>query len=142
MKRFLKIVTRLKGPIVWTLIIAVGLVAAYPLKICFVSVAGALHCPDLREKPMEAELAAVQAAIDVMMADNHLVDVTSSTSGEGGEKINDTPSQFHATSDLQPYIRYLPSTYCYRWQGDGHITYQYDVNAEGNCSIDGDQLFP
>ena len=110
MKRFLKIVTRLKGPIVWTLIITVGLLAAYPLKICFVSVAGALHCPDLREKPMESELAAVQAAIDVMMADNNLVEVTPSTSGEGGEKINDTGGQFHATSDLQPYIRDLPST--------------------------------
>ena len=68
---------------------------------------------------MEAELAAVQAAIDVMMADNNLVGVTPITSGKGGEKINSTGSQFHGTSNLQPYIRYLPSTYCYRWQVDG-----------------------
>ena len=142
MKRFLKIVARLKGPFVWTLIIAVGLLAAYPLKICFVSVAGALHCPNLREEPMEVELAAVQAAIDVLMADNNLFEVRPSTSGAGGEKINDTGGKFHETLDLQPYIRSLPSTYCYLWQSNGRIIRQYDVNADGNCAIDADQLFP
>ena len=142
MRRILKIMTLLKGAFVVILILALAYAVCSPLLICFVSVSGALHCPDLREEPMEAELAAVQAAIDVMMADNHLVEVTPSTSGEGGEKINDIGGQFHATSDLQPYIRYLPSFYCYRWQSDGLIIFQYDVNAEAKCVIDGDQLFP
>lgn len=142
MKRVLKIVTPLKGPIVWTLIIAVGLLAVYPLRMCFVSVAGALHCPDLREEPMVAERDFLQASIDTFMLDNHLAEVTPSTSGAGGEKINGTGSQFHATLNLQPYMRDAPSTYCYRWQSDGLVIFQYDVNADGNCTADGDQLFP
>ena len=89
-----------------------------------------------------AEREVVQTAIDVFMVDNNLVEVTPSTSGAGGEKISDTGGQFHATLDLQPYIRDFPSTYCYRWQSNGRVMLQYDVNADGNCAIDTDQLFP
>ena len=62
--------------------------------------------------------------------------------GAGGEKINGPGIQFHATLELQLYIRDLPSAYCYRWQRNGAIIFQYDVNADGNCAIDSDQLFP
>ena len=91
---------------------------------------------------MAAELDAVQAAIDVFMADNDLVEVTPSTSDAGGEKINGTGSQFHATLDLQLYMREPASQFCYRWQRDGLIIFQYGVNADGNCAIDANQLFP
>jgi len=145
MRRILKIVTPLKVPFVATLIIlALVLLGLYlnTLVICFASVAEGWHCPGLREEPMAVELVVVQATIDVFMADNRLAEVTPSTSGAGGEKINGTGSQFHETLDLQAYMRDAASSYCYRWQSDGLIIFQYDVNADGNCAIDADQLFP
>ena len=120
--------------------VLLGLVTLPLIVIC----PGGLFCSDwdTGEGAKAAELAVVQAAIDVMMADNALVEVTPSASGAGGEKINGMGAQFHATLELQLYIRDLPSFYCYRWQSDGLIIFQYDVNAEAKCAINGDQLFP
>ena len=91
---------------------------------------------------MAAELDVVQTTINAFMADNDLVEVTPSTSDAGGEKITGTGGQFHATLDLQPYMREPASLFCYRWQGNGQIIFQYDVTADGNCAIDADRLFP
>ena len=94
------------------------------------------------ESAQLAELAAIQTSIQAMMVDNDLSSVRGSTSGLGGEKIRSTGTQFHATLHLQNYIRQLATTYCYTWGTDGRITYQYDVDDNGGCSIDAEQLFP
>ena len=87
-----------------------------------------------------AEYDTVQEAIDTFMTDNALREVTPSTSGAGGEKINLRGTQFHATLSLALYIRDTP-TYCYQWQRNGTI-FQYDVDDDGNCSSNADQLHP
>ncbi len=130
MRRILKIVAISVGVV--ALGIAVG-VAALPFMIS--------HQPGGTE-PNAVEQIVVQAAIDTFMAEHVLTEITPSTSGAGGEKINGTGTQFHATLDLQSYIRDLPSTYCYLWQSNGRIIRQYDVNSNGNCAIEADQLFP
>ena len=98
------------------------------------------------EKGAEVAVAAkrdtMQTAVDAMMADNELTQVRASTSGFGGEKIDGTSSQFHDTIILRNYMRRAASEFCYRWDADGRITFQYDVNADGNCAIDAEQLFP
>ena len=86
-----------------------------------------------------AEYDAVQAAIDTFMTDNALSEVTPSTSGAGGEKINIRGTQIHSTLSLEPYIRDTP-TYCYHWQRNGTIS-QNNVYDDGNCS-NADQLHP
>ena len=126
MKRFLKLVT-----------IVVGLFAVLIIILPFLT---ADMIPT--QEPEERELSTVQTAIDAFMAYNELAEVTSSTSGEGGEKIDGTVGEFHVTLELQPYIRADTTTFCYRWQGEGLIIFQYDLNAEGNCAIDTKQLFP
>ena len=92
--------------------------------------------------PSNYEPAAIQAAIDVFMVDNDLDTVTPSTSGAGGEKIRSTGTQFHDTFILRDYMDQPVTRYCYRWGTDGRITHGYDVDANGNCAIDADQLFP
>ena len=77
-----------------------------------------------------------------MMVDNDLSSVKASTSGYGGEKIRSAGTQFHPTLDLQDYMNQPTSQFCYWWRSDGRITFQYDVNADGNCAIDAEQLFP
>ena len=89
-----------------------------------------------------AEFDAVQAAIDVFMADNDLAEVTPSTSDAGGEKLRGTGSQFHDTFILRDYLRDESTKFCYRWQSNGKVIFQYDANGDGNCAIDADQLFP
>ena len=134
-----------KGLLVWTLIlfaIVSFAVLSSPLVVCFVSVAGSFHCPERGGSAKATERDVVQAALDTFMTDNNLTEVTPSTSGVGGEKINSMGAQFHATLRLQPYMRETASTFCYRWQSDGQIDFQYDVNADGNCAINAKQLFP
>ena len=126
MKRFLKIVTIVVGFLA-VLLIILPLLTADMIPT---------------QEPEEAELGTVQTGINAFMAVNDLFEVTSSTSREGGEKIDGTVGEFHVTLELQPYIRADTTTFCYRWQGDGLIIFQYDVNAEGNCAIDTKQLFP
>ena len=88
------------------------------------------------EQPFEAaELDTIQAAIDTFMTDNALTEITPSTSGAGGEKINLMGAQFHPTLNLELYLRDTP-TLCYQWASNGGIISQYDVNADGNCAID------
>ncbi len=123
--------------------IAGGLLAAF--MVPFLSVCpGGLFCSDWEKDggPEAAERDAFQAAIDVVMADNKLFEVTPSTSGAGGEKINGTGTQLHATLELQPYMSAAATTYCYRWQSSGRITFQYDADADGYCGINSDQIFP
>ena len=84
----------------------------------------------------------MNTAISTMMVDKDLSQVRASTSGYGGEKIRNTGTQFHPTLNLQPYLDPSATHYCYRWEAGGRITFQYNVNADGNCAIDADQLFP
>ena len=90
-----------------------------------------------------AERETVQTAIEVFMVDNDLSKVTPSTSGVGGEKIVITSTQFHPTINLSHYLwdymEQYSTRFCYRWDADGRITFQYDVGAAtGRCL----QLYP
>ena len=133
-----------KGFVVSTLIVLLAIFSFFelvvPHMLCFVSVAGSFQCSERGGGAKEAEASVVQAAIDTFMTDNSLREVTPSTSGAGGEKINLRGTQFHATLSLVLYIRDTP-TYCYQWQRNGTIS-QYDVDDDGNCAGDADQLFP
>jgi len=89
-----------------------------------------------------AERDTVQTVIQVLMVDNDLLEVTPSTSGAGGEKIRSTGTQFHPTLDLQAYWEPSATQFCYRWNTDGQITFQYDYDDAGNCAADTDQHYP
>lgn len=89
------------------------------------------------EGPKEAEWATFQTAIDTFMTDNALTEVTPSTSGVGGEKIDLIGTQFHATSSLDLYMRDTP-TFCYRWDSTGKIISQDKPNGAGSCSGEAD----
>ena len=84
----------------------------------------------------------VQTAIQTLMVDNDIDQVTPSTSGVGGEKISSTSTQFHPTITMSDYMDGLSTTYCYRWDTTGRITFQYDYDDAGNCAADTDQLYP
>ena len=97
--------------------------------------------------PRVVENETIQTAINAFMADNALAKVTPSTSGGGGEKIRSTGTQFHPTINLSDYWSvYLDykdqgsTGYCYKWDTDGRITFQYDIDDNGNCSSF--QLYP
>jgi len=93
------------------------------------------------EAAQAGEVETVQTAIQSLMVDNDLSSVTASVSGAGGEKINNTGTQFDATVTLLAYMDQPSSQYCYRWGADGRITFQYDLVA-GVCALTGTQLFP
>ncbi len=123
-------------------LIAVGIlfalvIVAYILLSLFISSKG-IGGP----QPRPAELETIQTAVQAMMIDNDLNQVTPSTSGVGGEKIRSTGTQFHPALDMQHYMDPHSTQFCYRWQSDGRITYQYDADDDGNCAADTDQLFP
>lgn len=85
----------------------------------------------------------IGTAIQRLMVDNDLTYVDPSTSGDGGEKIRSTGSQFHETLNLQTFMGDQDSTkFCYRWGADGRITHEYDVDDNDDCGADTDQLFP
>ena len=94
------------------------------------------------EGPVKAEREMMQTAMNVLMVDNDLTRVRASTSGYGGEKIDATSTQFHDTINLRNYMNQAATQFCYRWDADGQIAFQYEVNTEGNCAIDAEQLFP
>ena len=96
----------------------------------------------MNEAAHVAERERFETAIQVLMVHEGLSSVRASTSGYGGEKIQTTGTQFHATSDLRPYLAENSSQFCYRWDTTGQIIFQYDANADGNCAIDAHQLFP
>ena len=77
-----------------------------------------------------------------MMVDKDLSRVRASTSGHGGEKIRSKGVQFHDTITLRDYMEQTTTQFCYRWDADGRITFQYDVDDNDNCAIDAKQLFP
>ena len=137
MKRILRIVTH-------PIILAAGFLAALIILFvntnCFV---GAWGCEDTgSEAPMVAERETVQTAMHAMMVDKDLSQVTASVSGHGGEKIRSTGTQFHDTISLRDYMDQAATLFCYRWDADGRITFQYDVDDNINCAIDAEQLFP
>ena len=135
MKRILKIAAILVGLLAVIMILI-------PLRICYLSVGG-LGCPTRGEEAaMKAERELVETAILSRMVDNDLSQVTASVSGHGGEKIRKTGTQLHDTISLRDYIDQAATLYCYRWDAAGRITFQYDVDDNGNCAIDADQLFP
>ena len=104
---------------------------------------GGLGCSDWgAEAARLAERETMKTAIMSMMVDNDLSQVTASVSGHGGEKIRSTGTQFHPTLDLQIYMNQAATRFCYRWDADGRITFQYDVDDNVNCAIDAEQLFP
>ena len=139
MKRILKIV-----------VILVGILASLFIILAAITIVANLICPGpwgcSNEKGAEGAVAAeretMQTAIHAMMADNELTQVRASTSGYGGEKIDATSTQFHDTITLRKYMRQAASQFCYRWNADGRIRFQYDVNPDGNCAIDAEKLFP
>ena len=88
------------------------------------------------------ELEVIQTGIQAFMVDNHLDTVTPSTSGRGGEKIRGTGTQFHDTFILRDYMDQDSTWFCYWWRSDGRIISQFDVNADGNCAIDGEWRYP
>ena len=130
--------------------ISVGILASLFIILAAITIVYYLICPGpwgcSNEKGAEgavaAELDTMQTAVDAMMADNELTQVRASTSGFGGEKIDATSTQFHDTIILRKYMKIAATTFCYRWDTDGRITFQYDVNSDGNCAIDARQLFP
>tara|TARA_B100000315_G_scaffold245244_1_gene270908 strand:- start:5506 stop:5859 length:354 start_codon:yes stop_codon:yes gene_type:complete len=83
----------------------------------------------------------IQTAIQAMMVDNDLGSVTASASGAGGERINDTGTQFHASITMQNYMDQTSTQFCYRWGTDGRLDFQYDLVADA-CAAAGVQLFP
>ena len=115
-----------------------------------ITLVSSLICPGpwgcSKEKGAEGAVAAereyVQTAMLAMMVDNNLTQVRASTSGYGGEKIDAISTQFHDTIILRNYMVQAATTFCYRWDADGGITFQYDVNTDSNCAIDAEQLFP
>ena len=135
MKRILKIAAILVGLLAVVMILI-------PLRVCFLSV-GAWGCPDSgSERAMLSERESIQTSILSLMVDNDLTQVTASVSGHGGEKIRSTGTQFHETIILRDYMDQAATLFCYRWDADGRITFQYDVDDNINCAIDAEQLFP
>jgi len=130
--------------------ISAGILASLFIILAAITVVFFLICPGpwgcSNEKGAEGAVAAerdtMQTTVDAMMADNELNQVRASTSGFGGEKIEATGAQFHGTINLRKYMRRAASEFCYRWDADGRITFPYDVNADGNCAVDAQQLFP
>ena len=139
MKRILKIAAILAGILV-TLYIILGAITLVYNSIC----SGPWGCSNETgtEGAVAGERETMLTAIMAMMADNELTRVRASTSGYGGEKIDATSAQFHDTIILRDYMNQATTQFCYRWDADGGITFQYDANADGNCAIDAEQLFP
>ena len=136
MKRVLRIVTH-------PIILAVGFLAV--LMILFVNTncfVGAWGCSEIVDSAEVSERETMQTAMNAMMVDNDLSRVTASVSGHGGEKIRSTGAQFHETIILRDYMIQAGTRFCYRWDADGRITFQYDVDDNINCAIDAEQLFP
>ena len=138
MKHVLKIAAILVG-ILATLFIILGAITLVYNLIC----PGPWGCSNYQaEGAVAAERENMQTAMNAMMADNDLSQVRASTSGYGGEKIDATSTQFHDTIFLRDYMVQAATQFCYRWDADGRIIFQYDVNTDGNCAIDAEQLFP
>lgn len=138
MKRILKIAAILVGILATLYIILFAITLVYNL-IC----PGPWGCyKPGAEGAVAAEWETMQTAMNAMMAYNELSQVRASTSGYGGEKIVATSTQFDDTITLRGYMNQAATQFCYRWDAHGRITFQYDVNADGNCAIDAEQLFP
>ena len=115
-------------------IMVVGLVVVFRLFVTFFPADGGVAQTGERET--------MQTAIKSMMNENNLASVPASASGAGGEKIKNTGTQFHPTVNMQGYMDRPSTQYCYRWGSDGLVTYQYQVDADNECSPGNDQLYP
>jgi len=120
-------------------LIVVGILFVIAI-IVFPTLLGLLGSNEIVNHVSEPET--IQTAIHAFMVDNDLDTVTPSTSGAGGETINRTGTQFHDTFNLLEFMDQPATRYCYRWWTDGRITHGYDVDADGNCAADTDQLYP
>ena len=86
-----------------------------------------------------SERIAIQNPINAMMADNNFTQVKGNMRSpvriRGG-------TQFHDYFDLDTYKVQSVTQYCYLWQSDGQIRFQYDLGPDGNCHPNAKQLFP
>ena len=89
----------------------------------------------------DGERETVQTAIQSMMVKHDLKAVSPSASANTlGEIVNSTGSQFNGTYDLQKFMDQASTKYCYKWGGDGRVTYQYNIDGtNGACKT---QLYP
>ena len=120
------------------MLVVVGIIVALAA-IIVPQVIGFVGSGDVAAQVGEVET--TQTAIQSLMVDNNLSAVTASTAGVGGERINSTGTQFHATLILQAYMDQPSTQFCYRWAADGRITFQYDLVADA-CDATGTQLYP
>lgn len=127
-----------KGFTLIEMLVVVGIIVALAAIIVPLVISFAGSGEDAAQK---GEVETVQTAIQSLMVDNDLSSITASTAGVGGEKINSTGTQFHASITMQAYMDQAATQYCYRWGTDGRVTFQYNL-VSGSCGAAGVQLFP
>ena len=126
-----------KGFTLIEMLVVVGIIVALAAIIVPLVISFAGSGEDAAQK---GEVETVQTAIQSLMVDNDLSAVNASASGAGGEKINSTGTQFHATITMAAYMDQAATQYCYRWGTDGRITFQYNLVA-GSCAAAGVVLY-
>lgn len=126
-----------KGFTLIEMLVVVGIIVALAAIIVPLVISFAGSGEDAAQK---GEVETVQTAIQSLMVDNDLSAITASASGAGGEKINSTGTQFHASITMAAYMDQAATQYCYRWGTDGRITFQYNLVA-GACAATGTVLY-
>ena len=126
-----------KGFTLIEMLVVVGIIVALAAIIVPLVISFAGSGEDAAQK---GEVETVQTAIQSLMVDNDLSSITASTAGVGGEKINSTGTQFHASIIMAAYMDQAATQYCYRWGTDGRITFQYNLVA-GACNAAGAELY-
>ena len=93
------------------------------------------------EAAQDGERETVQTAIQSMMVKHDLTKVTPSiTTNTDGEIVSSTGKQFDDAENLEKFMDQATTKYCYKWGGDGRVTFQYDVDGtDGACKT---QLYP
>ncbi len=129
-----------KGFTLIEMLVVVGIIVALAAIIVPLVISFAGSGEDAAQK---GEVETVQTAIQSLMVDNDLSSVSASASGAGGEKINSTGTQFHASITMAAYMDQAATQYCYRWDTSGRITFQYALSKKkGICAGSGAQLYP
>jgi len=96
------------------------------LALFFVPLA-ACSQPSQPQPSVSAEVEALQAAMDSMMADNRIIGVTPST--VSNNSWADHPTGPGAVPLAPDYLRYTPTAYFYCWLSIGDITHQDESSA-------------